>query len=115
MKKLLIMLTLLGCAVVWRGNDVLAALVSDAMPPAAHPVPIPTTAVPPVTPPTTSSIAAAGTATGRPVPNALTMEEFAGFGRTNPQAYRKFTGSRAGNERTATDKLMNFFVRGRYE
>lgn len=47
---------------------------------------------------------------------AMTLEDFAELGKTDPAAYQKLLAShQAPAQRTEVDKLMNFLARGKYE
>ena len=101
MKKLLIMLVLSICAVAWRSEDMLKAIGVMSTASAAQ-----------TSPATVSAMTAVRAGAGQ---GAMSVDEFARLGKTDPRAYQKFLNSRTVNERTEADKLINFLSRGKYE
>lgn len=100
-KKLLFMLILSLCAVAWRSEDIVNALGAAGAVSAAESAPL-----------SARTMVADQAGAGQ---DAMSVEEFARLGKTDPKAYRKFMDSRTVNERTEADKLMNFLSRGKYE
>jgi hypothetical protein len=99
-KKLLIMLILSLCAVAWRSDDIINALINPGFMPAF------------AGPASVQSMIVSHQYAGQ---HAMTIDELSGLSKTDPKAARKFIDSRTVNEPTAADKLMNFLSHGKYQ
>jgi hypothetical protein len=100
MKKLLLMLVVSLCALAWRSEDMLKAFAAAGG-----------ASVAPKKPVSVNELVVQS----QPGQQPMSAEELLRLSRTDPDAYRKFLASRTVRERSAADKLMNFFAHGKYE
>lgn len=99
MKKLLILFLIGICALAWRSEAIMRTIGLQDLARYAQP-----------------TADEATTAQDQAKHKGMTVHEYARLAKTDPNAYRKFMQShQQKQERSAVDKLMNFFARGKYE
>lgn len=99
MKNLLLVLLVAICLVGWRTDDILygLGLVKSATAEAGRPIQSPL--LNPADSPQ----------------HGMSVQDLEKLSHSDPNAYRKFLASYQVEERGSADKLMNFFVRGKFE